>query len=228
MHQGFEQSWLAPIIRAFGKQRYLLAALMALLVFLPVLSSDDVSPLWITMLLMVIMLAGPLSLATNAFDFYFSLLLGVLMTSTSWIEEFFPQYQVISGLTTMIFFLTLSVLIFRQHLMFRFKSSVTGETLLAAVNAYICMGIMYAFAYFYLLKVNPSAFTGTFMEGGTVAFEACVYLSFVTMTTLGYGDITPQIEIAGVLTWTQALIGQLFIAIAIARIVSGMMANDAQ
>lgn len=217
------RDWLDPIIRVLGKQRYLLISLLTLLVLLPVLSGDDVSPLWITMILTVIMFSGPLSLATRPFDFYFTLFLGLMMTSTSWVEEFFPQYQLISGVTTMIFFLTLSVLIFRQHLMFSRK--VNFETLLAAVNAYICIGIMYAFAYYYLLRAEPTAFSGTFMNVETIAFESCVYLSFVTMTTLGYGDITPQMEFAGVLTWTQALVGQLFIAVTIARIVGGMVSE---
>ena len=217
------RDWLDPIIRVLGKQHYLLIALLTLLVLLPVLSADDMSLLWITMILTVIMFAGPLSLATRPFDFYFTLFLGLMMTSTSWVEEFFPEYRLISGFTTMIFFFTLSVLIFRQHLMF--NREVTSETLLAAVNAYICIGIMYAFAYFYLIQAEPTAFSGTFMEGETIAFESCVYLSFVTMTTLGYGDITPQMEFAGVLTWTQALLGQLFIAVTIARIVGGMVAK---
>jgi len=218
------QDWLAPIIRVLGKQRYLLIALLVLLVLLPVLSADDVSPLWITMILTVIMFAGPLSLATRPFDFHFTLILGLMMTSTSWIEGFFPEYQLISGVTTMIFFFTLSVLIFRQYLLF--NREVTVDTLIAAVNAYICIGIMYAFAYFYLIRAEPTAFSGTFMGGETIAFESCVYLSFVTMTTLGYGDITPQIEFAGVLTWTQALLGQLFIAVTIARIVGGMVSKS--
>jgi hypothetical protein len=47
-----------------------------------------------------------------------------------------------------------------------------------------------------------------------------IYYSFVTMTTLGYGDITPKIQIAATLAYVQALIGQLYVAILIARLVS--------
>ena len=57
-------------------------------------------------------------------------------------------------------------------------------------------------------------------------FDAFVYLSFVTMTTLGYGDITPQSELAAIQNYSQALIGQLFIARTIASIVGRMAAND--
>ena len=47
-----------------------------------------------------------------------------------------------------------------------------------------------------------------------------IYYSFVTMTTLGYGDITPKIHVAATLAYVQALIGQLYVAILIARLVS--------
>jgi hypothetical protein len=46
------------------------------------------------------------------------------------------------------------------------------------------------------------------------------------MTTLGFGDITPQTEVAASLTWSQALVGQLFVALTIARIVGIMVAKD--
>jgi hypothetical protein len=47
-----------------------------------------------------------------------------------------------------------------------------------------------------------------------------VYYSFVTMTTLGYGDITPRTPMAQTVTWMQAVAGQLFVAVLIARLVT--------
>ena len=46
-----------------------------------------------------------------------------------------------------------------------------------------------------------------------------LYLSFVTLTTLGYGDITPVSQTARMLTTLEAIVGQLFIAIFIARLI---------
>ncbi len=213
------------IIRRLGKQRYLLAALITLLVLLPMLTDAETGRFWISMLMTVIMITGPLSIATRRFDFYFSLLVGLVMTVTSWLETTIQTaaLQYLNTLATVTFFLTLSVLIFRQYLLT--NRDVNSETLIAAVNAYICIGIMYAFAYFFTLRADPTAFSGTFIDIA-IEFQACVYLSFVTMTTLGYGDITPQSDLAAVLTWTQALVGQLFIALTIARIVGVMVAKE--
>jgi hypothetical protein len=49
--------------------------------------------------------------------------------------------------------------------------------------------------------------------------QSLYYYSFVTLTTLGFGDITPTTQLARTLTWIEAVVGQLFIAIAIARLV---------
>ena len=52
-----------------------------------------------------------------------------------------------------------------------------------------------------------------------ISFSQLVYFSFVTMSTLGYGDIVPQIPLALTLTWTQSVIGQFYLAVLVARLV---------
>jgi hypothetical protein len=47
-----------------------------------------------------------------------------------------------------------------------------------------------------------------------------VYFSFVTMSTLGYGDVSPRTPLGETATWIQSVVGQLYIAILIARLVS--------
>lgn len=215
-----------PLIATLGKQSYLLISLMALLVLLPMLTSEDTSRFWLSAILTLIVFAGPLSLATEKIGFFVSLALGIVMITNSWLGEWTASssVQAVMDVVTVIFFLILGVLIFRQHV-FQSKSADL-ETLFGAVNGYICMGIMYAFAYSYLLQSDPAAFSGHLIENPT--FESCVYLSFVTMTTLGYGDITPQTDPAAILTWTQALVGQLYIALSVARVVGLMVAKEVE
>jgi hypothetical protein len=222
MTNGFAENW--AIVRIFGKQSYLLISLVTLLVLLPLLTADDASPIWSTTILTIIMIAGPLSIAQSRSMTLLALVLGLAMTSSNWIEIYSPVSWIrqVGNVATVSFFLLLSILLFDKYLLG--KKEVNPDTLLAAINAYICIGIMYAFAYFFLLQADPGAFSGTFMNSS--GFEGKVYLSFVTMTTLGYGDITPQTEFAAVLTWTQALLGQLFIALTIARIIGMMVAKE--
>ena len=52
-----------------------------------------------------------------------------------------------------------------------------------------------------------------------VGLSSFVYYSFVTLTTLGYGDITPLTREAGMFAYTEAMIGQLYLAILVARLI---------
>jgi len=222
MPEGYGQNlW---VVRVLGKQHYLLISLLAMLVLLPLLTSADASPVWRSALLTVIMIAGPLSIAARPVSFYLALGLALIATLHSWFGGL-PDTTLIDRIgqfATVSVFLLLGIQIFRAYLIGNREIGV--ENLIAAVNAYICIGIMYAFAYRFLLIYDTSAFTYDF--GNPVNFNICVYLSFVTMTTLGYGDITPLTDAGRILTWTQALLGQLFIALTVARIVGAMVAKE--
>ena len=213
-------SW---VVEHFGKQIYLLLSLVILLVFLPLFTATA-SQFWLICVLMLIMLTGPLSLAARQLDLYLTVTIGLIMVTTSWIGEYTDSAVLIAidGATTVIFFAILAALLFRK--LYTSRDRIETETLLTAINAYLSIGIMYAFAYWYMMRFDPNALSGTFMSDPQ--FQSFVYLSFVTMTTLGYGDITPQSELAAILTYSQALIGQLFIAITIASIVGRMAASD--
>jgi hypothetical protein len=99
--------------------------------------------------------------------------------------------------------------------------TVSGETLWAAINVYLLIGILFAFLYAIIAALVPEGFTGPGLGGtGENLGVTFLYFSFVTMTTLGYGDISPNVQIAATLAYVQALIGQLYVAILIARLVS--------
>jgi voltage-gated potassium channel len=98
---------------------------------------------------------------------------------------------------------------------------VSAETLWAAINVYVLMGVLFAFLYTFVAMVEPAAFTGDALLGdGRLSGQTFIYFSFVTMTTLGFGDITPNMQLSATLVYVQALIGQLYVAIMIARLVA--------
>lgn len=63
-------------------------------------------------------------------------------------------------------------------------------------------------------------------QGHAEAFRQLIYYSFVTMTTLGYGDIIPTQQIVRTFAWVQAVMGQLYIAILVARLVALQIAHS--
>lgn len=91
---------------------------------------------------------------------------------------------------------------------------VTLETMLGAICAYLLIAL--AFSYIYVLIDSP----GVPVFGSEQPSTAFPYFSLVTITTLGYGDIAPATEPARALATGEAIIGQVFLVIFVARIVS--------
>ena len=94
-------------------------------------------------------------------------------------------------------------------------SKVDAEHLFAALSAYLLAGIYFGLLYWALEQLQPGMFTASdFSRSGAI------YFSFVTLATLGYGDIVPHSEIARGLAVVEAVGGQLFLAVLVARLLS--------
>ncbi len=102
------------------------------------------------------------------------------------------------------------------------EGPMTGHRIQGAVAAYLLIAMSFALAFFLLEFVNPGSFrfpNGPMNLDGQ-SWRVFYYFSITTLTTLGYGDITPVQPIARNLTMAEALVGQLYPAILIARLVS--------
>jgi hypothetical protein len=76
---------------------------------------------------------------------------------------------------------------------------------------------MWAFVYVILGIIQPGTFHSS--QGGSLDARSCIYFSFVTLTTLGYVDITPLTSQARSLSLIEAAFGQIYLAVVIARLV---------
>jgi voltage-gated potassium channel len=93
---------------------------------------------------------------------------------------------------------------------------VDAEHLYAALSAYLLAGIYFGLLYWVLEQRSP----GTFAATSHFSQSSAIYFSFVTLATLGYGDITPRGDIARGLAIVEGVGGQLFLAVLVARLVS--------
>jgi hypothetical protein len=95
---------------------------------------------------------------------------------------------------------------------------VTHVRIQGAIAAYLLFGAGYAHAYHMVAVLQPHAFN---IEAGLMSnISDWVYYSFVTLTTVGYGDITPVTPTARILSVGEALTGQLYLAVLVARLVA--------
>lgn len=96
---------------------------------------------------------------------------------------------------------------------------VTTHRLVGAVSAYLLVGLAFALGFEWLEVARP----GSFLAGhdpGEGAYPALLYFSFVTLTTVGYGDVLPLSQQARALANLESLIGVLYPAVLIGRLVS--------
>jgi len=99
---------------------------------------------------------------------------------------------------------------------------VTTRRLHGGVAAYLLLGILWAYAYALVALVHQGAFSGPVAVGDGP--RAWFYFSFVTLTTMGYGDVLPLHPVARSLAILESVTGSLYLAILIARLVGQAMA----
>ena len=156
--------------------------------------------------------------------FYIGAAVGVVGLVVRWVGWRYPAVSRFREPTTMAAILFLLALLLVR--VFR-KGPISSSRLQGAVAVYLLLGLTWAHAYVIFNRDHPNAFATTEDTPSTVA--AWTYFSFVTLTTVGYGDITPKAPVARMLAVSEALTGQLYLAVMLARLValqvSGGMEN---
>jgi len=136
---------------------------------------------------------------------------------TTW-STYFIEHTSISLLTRIfgaLFFAYAAINILR---IISKSEKVTKETIFAAIVSYLLIALMWAFLYMILELMVPGSFS--FPDKGrrpeVMRFE---YFSFVTITTLGYDDITPVTDKASALVLIEAVVGQIYLVVLVAWLV---------
>jgi hypothetical protein len=94
---------------------------------------------------------------------------------------------------------------------------VTYETVLGALCAYVLVGLLFAFLYLAVSELRDGPF---FAQPGPHAQSEYLYFSFVALTTLGFGDLSPAVGLPQALTVLEALSGQIFLVTLVSRLVT--------
>ena len=100
------------------------------------------------------------------------------------------------------------------------EGPITRQRVQGSIVIYLLLGLIWAEAYTLAASLNSASFAGTVPQGRNALSAHLTYFSFVTLTTVGYGDILPTNLLTRTLANLEGLIGQLFPAILIARLVS--------
>ena len=207
-------------MRRFSTVQLLIALALLFFVF-PFVEEIKGGDLVVAILLSLVLLAAVLAVADRKAVFFIALLLAIPAIAGRWISYFWPD------LVPRPVFLTagLVLIVFVVANLLRFilrAPSVTLEVLCASISAYLMLGLMWTLAYWLVDQLTPG---GAFSFNTNVGKQSmngfnAFYFSFITLSTVGYGDITPLSRIARWLAALEAMTGLLYVAVLIARLVS--------
>jgi ion channel len=220
--------------RAYGERRFgaLLVILAALLAGPPVLLGFGLSAAWFDGLMALLLVAAILSLCFERHQRLFALLLGIPTVLLSLGGHALPGEASVpvlfaGHLCEVLFLLGASVLIVKSLFSAR---TLTFDSILGAVCGYLFLGLGWAVLYSMIEGFRPGSFeiSPKLVTGGEVARplpHVLTYYSFVTLTTVGYGDISPVSPATRTLAWMEAITGQFYLAVIVAGLVSVLAAK---
>jgi hypothetical protein len=101
-------------------------------------------------------------------------------------------------------------------------TKVTMDEILGAISVYLLIGFTWASLYHIVFSLEPEAFSvsGTFLAGTGQSRPDFVYFSFITLLTVGYGDIRPISGFARSLAMLEGIVGVLYIGVFISRLLT--------
>ena len=101
----------------------------------------------------------------------------------------------------------------------RARQTVTIEAVFGVLCVYILLGMFFAFLYGAIDNLDGEAF---FAAGAKGTVSNCLYYSFTTLTTVGYGDLTSSSNLGHTLSVSEALVGQIYLVTVVSLIVANL------
>lgn len=102
---------------------------------------------------------------------------------------------------------------------------ITVTTLFGSLCTYLFLGLSFAYSYLLLMVFNQESFKGVVLNTDYTDIEF-IYYSFVTLTTLGFGDVVPMDNVAKTISWMEAYFGQAYLTIMMAFLVGRYLQTD--
>ena len=208
-----------PFSQVCFKERFpsLLIFIIAMLILGPLVEEFVKLSILMDILWSAIFVSAIYAVSQKKRHIVIAVLLALPMLGSIW-TKYFVQHKallVVGSLCGAAFFLFAII----QMLIFIYShKEVTRDLIVGAAVVYLFMALMWTFIFIVVETLHPGSFN--LPEGqGFEATRQFVYYSFVTLTTLGYGDITPISSLARSLCVLEAVIGQLYLVVQVAWLV---------
>jgi hypothetical protein len=194
----------------------LLLLSLFIFVFIPIISRGQIGAIFLKVIYSVILLTGILSVSKNKKYLILVSTFAVIGLIVNWLSQIEPTTPILIAhdFAAILYNLSFAMAI----LIKTFKNGeITYHRIVGSIVVYLLFGLTFAYVFHAVYLIGgPSSFNNINAAG----LRDCLYFSFTSLTTMGYGDITPVHPLARSLANLEALFGQLYPAILIARLVS--------
>jgi hypothetical protein len=206
-----------PLSRSKERFLTLICLILGTIVLVPILKEFAAFRIFLDIFITAIYISMVYTVSHKKRHLYIGVLLAMAMLISLWLQ-YFHQSNLFLAIGRICGILLL-IMVIINTLTFIFKSEdVTIEVIYAAVLVYLLMALMWSFVYILLVLINSASFNVTLSPSQDYQMRF-IYYSFVTITTLGYGDITPATELASSFSILEAVVGQLYLVVVVAWLV---------
>jgi len=200
------------------KYEYLLLSLVVLIAFAAICASYDSYNILLDISYAFVLIMGPLYSSDSVKGFIFHATLGLII-----LLEFILNFNeglagILHSLLTLIFFFGLFTKIIRNVLK---EHTVNINTIYASICGYLVLGIAAASTFFIIDRQVVNAYS----HSEELIYFDFIYYSFVTLTSLGYGDIVPTAPLSQFSSIIFCISGQLYLTVILALIVGKFVSN---
>lgn len=200
----------------------LLVALLLFIVSAPFLTQYRSGQVISSVLLTTVLVIAALAMGSRRWTFVAARFLLVPALAARWLAHLRPDLlpPEIFPATAMLFVGFVFVNVFYSILR---AAEVNAETLCAGVCGYLLLGLFWAFAYTLLTSISPNAFAFAVRPAwppGMMKGFTAIFFSYVTLASVGSGDIVPVSPVAQMLSMMEAMAGVFYMAVMIARLVA--------
>jgi voltage-gated potassium channel len=210
---------LLPALRLRGSAVWLLVFLGCLFILSPFIEDLPRGKGIEICLVTLVMIFAVLSVGYQGRTLVTAFVLVIPAMGARWLYHLYPTgfspvYYLVLG-TIFFAFVVLQILRAVLH-----TPTVDANVLCAGLAGYLLLGLLWVPAYMLTAQVNPAAFTISSEQNAHMDGFHSFYFSFITLCTVGYGDVVPVSKVARTLAILEAIVGLFYVAVFISRLVA--------
>lgn len=209
----------------FGKYRFscLLSSLLVLLIITPLVHDFTIVRIALSLFFSYILISSVFAISGKTLFLRIGILLAAPSFLLNWLYSYHQNLLIerIALSADIICFTYLTLVLF---LNLKQVSQITFEVIAAGLSVFLLLGLLWSFIFSLIESFFPGSFSGIDTAAGDPRFRF-LYFSFVTLTTLGYGDVAATKPIAQSWTVLEAVIGQIYLVVIISGLVAIVISN---